>query len=100
VRSRADFPASRHELARSAGSFGDVAGPVAGGESGPVGGVVVGDPDEFGEYWCGDVAGELEEGRFAVLVGLDADCDELGADVLGREVSAGVAAGEEPAGAA
>ena len=80
-------------MPRSAGSFGDVAVPVAGDKFGPVCDVVVGDADEFGEYWCGDVAGELKEGRFAVLVGLDADRDELGADVLGREVSAGDAAG-------
>jgi len=84
----------------SAGSVGDVAGPVACGESCPVGGVVVADPDEFGEDGRGDVAGELEEGRFAVLVGLDADGDELGPDVLGGEASAGVAAGEQPAGVA
>lgn len=77
----------------SAGSFGDVVGPVAGSEAGPVGGVVVGDADEFGQDGCGYVAGELEQGGLAILVGLDADRDELGPDVLSGEVAAGVAPG-------
>jgi hypothetical protein len=47
-----------------------------------------------GALW--DLAGELEHGCFAGGVGLDAAGDELAADVLGGQVFAGDAAGEEP----
>src|SRR3954467_8219088 len=84
----------------AAGAVGDVAGPVAGGELGPVGGVGVGDGEELGEHWCGHLGGELEQGGLACLIRLDADRDELPADVLGLQVAAGLAAGEQPAGVA
>ena len=55
-----------------------------------------GEAEEVGEDRGGDFGGELEHGGVAGGEGLDAAGDELAADVLGGEVFAGVAAGEQP----
>lgn len=42
------------------GAVADVGGPVAAGEGGPVGGLVLADADQFGEDRGRDLRGELE----------------------------------------
>ena len=73
-----------------------VLGPVSGGEGGPSDGGLWGKSEQVGQDGAGHGRGELEQGGFAGVTGLDAAGDEPGAHGFGGHVLARDPAGEQP----